>query len=144
MHVVAREGGWQRDGNTGDKCAAAVTTEGQGKHVAHVTQHMGLRSTTATCGTNKRCVALQQHGLCRTSSGSLPVHCCNSSCLVLCPMLCCALCFERCAVPCCAVSCVMQDATAELRARRQKAMSAAQSAHIRKGMIRYVQLVGAF
>ncbi|WIA12536.1 hypothetical protein OEZ85_006197 [Tetradesmus obliquus] len=33
------------------------------------------------------------------------------------------------------------DATAELRARRQRAMSAAQSARIRKGMIRYVLLV---
>eukprot|EP00775_Hariotina_reticulata_P000598 gene598-885_t len=33
------------------------------------------------------------------------------------------------------------DATAELRARRQRALSAAQSARIRKGMIRYVLLV---
>jgi hypothetical protein len=36
-----------------------------------------------------------------------------------------------------------QDATAELRARRQRAMSAAQSARIRKGMIRYVMLVSS-
>jgi hypothetical protein len=34
-----------------------------------------------------------------------------------------------------------QDATAELRARRQRALSAAQSARIRKGMIRYLVLV---
>lgn len=34
-----------------------------------------------------------------------------------------------------------QDATAELRARRQRAVTAAQSARIRKGMIRYVLLV---
>eukprot|EP00879_Flechtneria_rotunda_P010612 GHRR01011092.1.p2 GENE.GHRR01011092.1~~GHRR01011092.1.p2 ORF type:complete len:222 (+),score=75.52 GHRR01011092.1:284-949(+) len=33
------------------------------------------------------------------------------------------------------------DATAELRARRQRALSAAQTARIRKGMIRYVLLV---
>lgn len=33
------------------------------------------------------------------------------------------------------------DATAELRARRQRALSAAQSARIRKGMIRYLVLV---
>lgn len=36
-----------------------------------------------------------------------------------------------------------QDATAELRARRQRALSAAQSARIRKGMIRYLVLVRA-
>lgn len=37
-----------------------------------------------------------------------------------------------------------QDATAELRARRQRAiMSAAQSGRIRRGMIRYVLLVRA-
>jgi hypothetical protein len=43
--------------------------------------------------------------------------------------------------PAIAAAAIPQDATAELRARRQRAMSAAQSARIRKGMIRYVLLV---
>jgi hypothetical protein len=38
----------------------------------------------------------------------------------------------------------MQDQTAEQRAKRRRLLSAAQTARIRKGLIRYVQLVRAY